>query len=262
MNQVRLFYCFKTFDWIMLLFFQALTLAGSNDYLNLEKLEIMGDSVLKWISSVHIFSNFPAWKEGKMTRVRTQFICNEHLCAVAQRRHFGEYLAGSIFQQENWVPPGYESLPAASVPVEQTIDDHSILSPNPSPGQICVSDKSLADCVEALIGVYFLNGGIDSALRIMQWIGLQGPGQNSTSGPYSREYSLKKPTSLYNPGNESPYNVVPYLEDLEKIVDYCFTNKWMLVEALTHPTYMHNAVTQTYQRFEFIGDAVLGKLLA
>lgn len=55
---------------------EATTLINAQDNINLEKLEIMGDSVLKLIVSLHIYRSFPRWDEGKMTQLRMYLICN------------------------------------------------------------------------------------------------------------------------------------------------------------------------------------------
>lgn len=44
---------------------------------------------------------------------------------------------------------------------------------------------------------------------------------------------------------------------------YDFTDKNLLIAALTHPSYINETVaTEDYQRLEFLGDAILGFLLA
>ncbi len=50
------------------------------------------------------------------------------------------------------------------------------------------------------------------------------------------------------------------LDDLERKLDYTFADKTLLVEALSHPSYFPNRLTDSYQRLEFLGDAVLGSL--
>lgn len=51
----------------------------------------------------------------------------------------------------------------------------------------------------------------------------------------------------------------------EEILGYTFQNRLLLRQALTHPSYLNEAREtgyEDYQRFEFLGDAVLGLLLA
>lgn len=52
---------------------------------------------------------------------------------------------------------------------------------------------------------------------------------------------------------------------LEQVLDYTFIDRSLLVQALTHPSHLHELSGQCggdYQRLEFLGDAVLGMLLA
>ena len=52
---------------------------------------------------------------------------------------------------------------------------------------------------------------------------------------------------------------------LELLLEYTFKDKSLLLQAVTHPSYLHEAgafVGGDYQRLEFLGDAVLGMLLA
>lgn len=55
------------------------------------------------------------------------------------------------------------------------------------------------------------------------------------------------------------------LEELEAEIGYCFTNRKLLVEALTHRSYVNEARIPGMldnQRLEFFGDAVLGLLIS
>jgi len=54
------------------------------------------------------------------------------------------------------------------------------------------------------------------------------------------------------------------LHAVEQILDHDFSDRQLLVTALTHPSFGHenNVAGGNYQRLEFLGDAVLGMLLA
>lgn len=54
------------------------------------------------------------------------------------------------------------------------------------------------------------------------------------------------------------------LQQLEKILNYTYLNASYFTQALTHPSYSfeNTQVGNDYQRLEFLGDAVLGMLLA
>jgi ribonuclease-3 len=55
------------------------------------------------------------------------------------------------------------------------------------------------------------------------------------------------------------------LTQLESLLEYTFTDQSLLLQAVTHPSYGHEVTVHhggDYQRLEFLGDAVLGMLLA
>jgi ribonuclease-3 len=57
-----------------------------------EKLEFLGDSILEFVSSEYLYSNFFKLKEGEMTKVRATVVCESSLYKVAKNLDFGNYL--------------------------------------------------------------------------------------------------------------------------------------------------------------------------
>ena len=57
-----------------------------------EKLEFLGDSILEFISSKYIYKNYPNLKEGEMTKVRAEVVCEKSLYEVAQKHNFSDFL--------------------------------------------------------------------------------------------------------------------------------------------------------------------------
>lgn len=55
------------------------------------------------------------------------------------------------------------------------------------------------------------------------------------------------------------------MTELEETLGYCFQDKKLLTEALTHPTFAYefqDEVLASNQRLEFLGDSVLGMVVA
>lgn len=52
------------------------------------------------------------------------------------------------------------------------------------------------------------------------------------------------------------------LKGLEKAVGYVFKDKNLLLTAVTHPTYANEHRTESYQRLEYLGDAILDFVVA
>ena len=57
-----------------------------------EKLEFLGDSILEYISSKYIYNNYPKLKEGEMTKVRAEVVCEQSLYNVAIKHNFSDFL--------------------------------------------------------------------------------------------------------------------------------------------------------------------------
>ena len=57
-----------------------------------EKLVFLGDSILEFVSSEYLYSNFFKLKEGEMTKVRATVVCESSLYKVAKNLGFGNYL--------------------------------------------------------------------------------------------------------------------------------------------------------------------------
>lgn len=57
-----------------------------------EKLEFLGDSILEFISSKYLYEKFPKLKEGEMTKVRADIVCEKSLYEIAKRHNFSDFL--------------------------------------------------------------------------------------------------------------------------------------------------------------------------
>ena len=57
-----------------------------------EKLEFLGDSILEFISSKYIFDKYTNLKEGEMTKLRAEVVCEKSLYKVAINHNFSDYL--------------------------------------------------------------------------------------------------------------------------------------------------------------------------
>ena len=57
-----------------------------------EKLEFLGDAILEFVVSKYLYENYPKLKEGEMTKVRAQVVCEESLHKVAIKHNFSDFL--------------------------------------------------------------------------------------------------------------------------------------------------------------------------
>lgn len=99
-----------------------------------EKLEFLGDSILEFVSSDYIYSNYKNLKEGEMTKVRATVVCEKSLYKIAKKHNFGEYL----YLGKSEIHTGGKERPAI-----------------------------LADSVEAVIAAIFIDGGLEPARKFI-----------------------------------------------------------------------------------------------
>lgn len=57
-----------------------------------ERLEYLGDSILEFISSKYLFSNYSNLSEGEMTKVRAYTVCEDSLFKIAEKNNFSDFL--------------------------------------------------------------------------------------------------------------------------------------------------------------------------
>lgn len=94
-----------------------------------------------------------------------------------------------------------------------------------------IKGKTVADVVEALIGAYLIAGGEKAAVSFMAWLGITVDFVNI---PYTRAFTLKA---------EGHVNV----SYLERLLSYKFRDTSLLLEALTHGSYMRHDFPGCYQ---------------
>ena len=99
-----------------------------------EKLEFLGDSILEYISSKYIYNNYPNLKEGEMTKVRAEAVCEKSLYKVAQKHNFSDFL---------------------------------LLVKSEIIGEKTVRPAILADSVEALIAAIYFDAGLDEVEKFI-----------------------------------------------------------------------------------------------
>ncbi|XP_037096546.1 endoribonuclease Dicer isoform X1 [Syngnathus acus] len=136
----------------------------------------------------------------------------------------------------------------------------------------CIADKSIADCVEALLGCYLTSCGERAAQMFLCSLGLkvlplekgsvtEEAGVSPTSSCYGW---LKIPPRcmLQHPDAERTLkHLISGFENFEKKINYTFHHKAYLLQAFTHASYHYNTITDCYQRLEFLGDAILDYLI-
>ena len=121
----------------------AVTSTAVSSATNYERLELLGDALLKLASTLRLFTWHPHKAEGDLHPLRCDQVCNATLQTKAHETGIQHFLNFTPVSLQNWTPPGYD---ADAVPLP-------------------IPDKALADVLEALIGAYYLRGATDAAKR-------------------------------------------------------------------------------------------------
>ncbi|WVZ55228.1 hypothetical protein U9M48_005917 [Paspalum notatum var. saurae] len=250
---------------------EALTAASCQETFCYERAELLGDAYLKWVVTRYLFLKYPQKHEGQLTRMRQQMVSNMILYQYALNKSLQSYIQADRFAPSRWAAPGVlpvfdeetrdseptifdeESTPSSELQ-KDPYDDYT--DGMQEDGEIegdsscyrVLSSKTLADVVEALIGVYYVEGGKIAANHLMKWIGIHAeldPQEIPLSKPYIIPESIMKSINF---------------DILEGALGFNFKNKGLLVEAITHASRPSSGVS-CYQRLEFVGDAVLDHLI-
>ncbi len=57
-----------------------------------ERLEFLGDSILGMEVAAYLYQHFPQMREGEMTRLRAELVCEGSLAAIGETLELGQYL--------------------------------------------------------------------------------------------------------------------------------------------------------------------------
>uniref|UniRef100_A0A2A4JF34 RNase III domain-containing protein n=1 Tax=Heliothis virescens TaxID=7102 RepID=A0A2A4JF34_HELVI len=91
----------------------ALTTIKSHDTFNLERVETLGDSFLKFAASLYVYHKFPKLNEGQLTNIKCRLISNRNLYYAGERFN----LAGRM-KMEQFSPRKDFMLPGFFAPKE------------------------------------------------------------------------------------------------------------------------------------------------
>lgn len=222
------------------LIIEATTSSAANYQTNYERLEYLGDTILKYLTHVQLMAQYPTWPEGYLTREKGRTNGNASLCNAALRTGVYRYVATKPFTAHRWQPRYLSEIPSNTDKKEQR------------------STKTLADVVEALIGASFCNKGLSGALKCIR-IFLPDEQWSNLSLAHA---SLKQHALPLTP-NSPPPSPPKHLALLEQVLGYAFQTPTLLLEATTHASYQSssNDATSSYERLEFLGDAVLDQIV-
>ena len=213
----------------------AITTREARELENYERIEFLGDAYINFLTSLNLMVEHPLWPEGYLTEEKGKRVSNDTFCKAALLVGLDQFIISKAFTGQKWQPPYVHKL------LEETEKGCEI-------ERIQGSKKRFADVVEATIAVAYLDGDHGSALQLCK--------------TYFPDRSWGMPNGQAAQLFAKASNEEVHLEVLEGLVGYKFTKTSLLLEAMTTGAYKggdRNA--RSYERLEFLGDAVLDYLV-
>ncbi|OAX79746.1 hypothetical protein ACJ72_05934 [Emergomyces africanus] len=214
----------------------AISASVAREATNYQRIEFLGDSILKLHTTLQLAAANPIWHEGLLSRAKEKLVSNRRLSYAAIETGLDKFILVDVFSGAKW-RPGYNRIH-----LERETQGNATRE---------ISTKTLADVVEALLGAATVEGGQAKAEKCLEiflpeirWM------------PFDDRVE-----SLYNSVPEVYGNILTsWFSELENLIGYSFNKKVFLVQAFTHPS-NPRSTTSSYQRLEFVGDSILDHVI-
>nr|CAI5844256.1 unnamed protein product [Callosobruchus analis] len=190
-----------------------------------ERLEFLGDAVVEFLSSIHLFYSFPDLEEGGLATYRAAIVQNQHLSVLARILKLDQYM---LYAHGSDLCHDLELRHA------------------------------MANCFEALMGSLFLDGGIEVADKVFSatffeerpdlhdiWVNLPPHPLQEQEPDGDRQWIDK-------------FEILKNLAKFEQSINLEFKHIRLLARAFTDRSVGYTNLTMgSNQRLEFLGDTVL-----
>ncbi|KAL3289704.1 hypothetical protein HHI36_023104 [Cryptolaemus montrouzieri] len=189
-----------------------------------ERLEFLGDAVVEFLSSIHLFFTFPDLEEGGLATYRAAIVQNQHLAVLAKTLKLDQFM---LYAHGSDLCHDLELRHA------------------------------MANCFEAVMGALFLDGGIDVADKVFSetlfkdsdllsvWANLPLHPLQQQEPTGDREWIPK-------------FELLQKLTRFEESIGVEFKHIRLLARAFTDRSVGYTNLTMgSNQRLEFLGDTVL-----
>ncbi|KAF4526532.1 hypothetical protein B566_EDAN005899 [Ephemera danica] len=190
-----------------------------------ERLEFLGDAVVEFISSIHLFYMFPDLEEGGLATYRAAIVQNQHLAVLAKTLKLEEYM---LYAHGSDLCHDLELRHA------------------------------MANCFEALMGALFLDGGIDVADKVFAITFFNDDPDNLDVWINCPKHPLQEQEPDGDRHWISQFKLLEKLTQFEEDIGIEFNHIRLLARAFTDRSIGYNNLTLgSNQRLEFLGDTVL-----
>ncbi|PHZ09670.1 ribonuclease III [Rhizopus microsporus ATCC 52813] len=234
MFQAKEMYNFEKIDDALLR--EALSCKNADFIKDYERLEYLGDAVLGFIFSTYLYIKYPNYNECQLTNTRSRAVKNSTLAQAGKNIRLYKYIINQKTNRDAWQPPAfvscYKKRKSVGFPYQTT--------------RRSLSDSTIADVMEAILGAAFLSHCLDGALHTATNLLLPFDGLTTWS-------DMSEMCSKMTYGEKSSYNID--LDEFYQKIGYTFNNPILAEKALTQ---RNCKVSLQYERLEFLGDAVLG----
>eukprot|EP00835_Amoeboradix_gromovi_P006196 NODE_685_length_5212_cov_0.311754.p1 type:complete len:1621 gc:universal NODE_685_length_5212_cov_0.311754:4973-111(-) len=204
---------------------QAMTHPSALYIHNYERLEFLGDAILKYAVGMNLFRLHVNWTEGQLSIQRDGLVRNSYLLTISKRYKLINRVYMKHYNPQSYVMHQMDISKWSNI---KNINKWTDSSMEQWDGKRMISNKNGADLVESLIGAVYCVFGLQTTLKMMLRMGLLSEINISTDANCS-----------INSGGKS-IAILPYTFKNENVYNSC--------------TEMH---TREFDRLEYLGDAVL-----
>lgn len=189
-----------------------------------ERLEFLGDAVVEFLTSVHLFYLFPNLEEGGLATYRTAIVQNQHLAMLAKKLELDRFM---------------------------------LYAHGPDLCRESDLRHAMANCFEALIGAVYLEGGLEEAKLLFGRLLFNTEDLREVWLNYPpHPLQVQEPLTDRQLIESSP--VLQKLTSFEDAIGVLFTHVRLLARAFTLRTVGFNHLTLGHnQRMEFLGDSIM-----
>uniref|UniRef100_A0A8C7IPR4 Ribonuclease 3 n=1 Tax=Oncorhynchus kisutch TaxID=8019 RepID=A0A8C7IPR4_ONCKI len=189
-----------------------------------ERLEFLGDAVVEFLTSVHLYYLFPSLEEGGLATYRTAIVQNQHLAMLAKKLELDRFM---------------------------------LYAHGPDLCRESDLRHAMANCFEALIGAVYLEGGLEESKQLFGRLLFNGEDLREVWLNYPpHPLQVQEPQTDRQLIETSP--VLQKLTDFEDTIGVMFTHCRLLARAFTLRTVGFNHLTLGHnQRMEFLGDSIM-----
>ncbi|XP_076653861.1 ribonuclease 3 drosha [Halictus rubicundus] len=190
-----------------------------------ERLEFLGDAVVEFLTSIHLFHMFPDLEEGGLATYRAAIVQNQHLAVLAKKLNLEEYM---LYAHGSDLCHDLELRHA------------------------------MANCFEALMGSLFLDGGIEVADRVFGETLFKDEEDLIKVWVNYPKHPLQEQEPTGDRQWIPRFELLQKLTKFEETIGIEFNHIRLLARAFTDRSIGYTNLTLgSNQRLEFLGDTVL-----